>query len=261
MFFQNITSPLIEVFLLFISLNDNLFNQINMLYNYWFIQLKFPNYGILGKAKFSEFVYNKSLNKNIPKSWITQTLLNNSLSKVVKPGVHRFNYKTYYATANIINNEILDGSIISYEDRESRANMQPIKHSVWFAKMKNSVKHLFITDNMDFMIKNSILSTGFCGLKCNEYSFEYIASFISNPNFEIKKNILSHGATQEAINNEDLSYIKIIVPDNETLLNYHKITKPIFKKINENIILNRKLQEIKETLLPLLINGQVEIDD
>ncbi|MDW2835145.1 hypothetical protein R7V42_03380 [Mesomycoplasma ovipneumoniae] len=206
-------------------------------------------------------VFNEELKRYIPNGWSIETLLNNTISRIIKPGVNIFKEKTYFATADINNKEISSGNKVLYQNRESRANMQPIKSSVWFAKMKNSVKHLFITDNMDFMINEGILSTGFCGLECEKISFEYISSFINSSYFEMAKDILSHGATQEAVNNNDLNFINILIPDRRTLLNFHKITKPIYEQITENICSNRKLTELRDYLLPLLLNGQVTIED
>lgn len=83
--------------------------------------------------------------------------------------------------------------------------MQPTVNSVWFAKMKNSIKHLYLNKEMDELVNNSILSTGFCGLQCSKDTFEYVASFIEHSYFETLKDTLAHGATQEAVNNDDLS--------------------------------------------------------
>ncbi|MDW2921773.1 restriction endonuclease subunit S [Mesomycoplasma ovipneumoniae] len=244
------------------QINDNLEKQTKLLYDYWFTQFDFPDEnGNPYKSSGGEMVFNEELKRYIPNGWSIETLLNNTISRIIKPGVNIFKEKTYFATADINNKEISSGNKVLYQNRESRANMQPIKSSVWFAKMKNSVKHLFITDNMDFMINEGILSTGFCGLECEKISFEYISSFITSPYFEMAKDILSHGATQEAVNNNDLNFINILIPDRRTLLNFHKITKPIYEQITENICSNRKLIELRDYLLPLLLNGQVTIED
>ena len=103
--------------------------------------------------------------------------------------------------------------------------MQPSVNSVWFAKMKNSIKHLYLNEEMLPIISSSILSTGFCGLQCSDVSFEYIASYISNVYFETHKDMLAHGATQEAVNNDDLTGIHIVIPDDKTLQNYLYIRK------------------------------------
>ena len=54
-----------------------------------------------------------------------------------------------------------DGEIITFSKRPSRANMQPIKNSVWFAKMNGSNKKLIITDNDFDLINDYMLSTGY----------------------------------------------------------------------------------------------------
>ncbi len=172
-----------------------------------------------------------------------------------------FKEKMYYTTADIVGKNIMNGSIVSYKTKEDRANMQPIPYSVWFAKMKKSIKHLFLTPNLKFVIENSILSTGLCGLKCKELAFEYISSYILHPYFESHKDVLSHGATQEAINNDDLNYIYIIVPEQKILKQYHNLTKSIFEKISEYMCENKKLIAIRDFLLPLLMNGQATISE
>ena len=114
---------------------------------------------------------------------------------------------------------------------------------------------------MQPVISNTILSTGFCGLQCNEESFEYIASYIANPYFEIHKDMLAHGATQEAINNDDLAGVHIIVPSDAVLHAYHEITQPIYAQISKNICENQELVKLRDWLLPMLMNGQATISD
>ncbi|UOE64822.1 restriction endonuclease subunit S [Mycoplasmopsis bovis] len=240
------------------KINDNLEKQIMKIYDEWFIKFNFPS---------NQNFYNKTKNKisttsSLPSTWEIQQLNNNVLCFIIPSGIEKFEgEKIYYQTKSLQNKSIKDGERITYKNRKRRANMQPIKNSVWFAKMKDTKKHLFISENMDFIINDSILSTGFCGLLCNKNSFEYISSIVMNSNFEEKKNFLSHGATQQAINIDDLSNMEITIPDKETLNKYHSLTKPLFLKITENIIENRKLSSLKEILLPLLMNGQVTIED
>lgn len=228
------------------------------IYDEWFIKFNFPS---------NQNFHNKTKNKisttsSFPSTWEIQQLNNNVLCSIIPSGIEKFEgEKIYYPTKSLQNKSIKDGERITYKNRKTRADMHPIKNSVWFAKMKDTKKHLFISENMDFIINDSILSTGFCGLLCNKNSFEYISSIVMNSNFEEKKNFLSHGATQQAINIDDLSNIEITIPDKETLNKYHSLTKPLFLKITENIIENRKLSSLKEILLPLLTNGQVTIED
>ena len=110
---------------------------------------------------------------------------------------------------------------------------------IGFAKMKNSVKHLNLNSEMKFVIENSVLSTGFCGLQCNLLSFEYIATFIVHSYFETTKDTLAHGVTQEAVNNNDLCNIMLLNPSERVLNLYHEKTKEIYAQISNNICENQ----------------------
>ena len=246
--------------LFYYIINDNLAQMLRLLYEQWFYRFEFPNEQNLPYSRANgELEWNDKLKRRIPKGWKVQTMLSNELFSVISSGVDRFSTKKYYATADIIGSSIGEGSDIEYETRESRANMQPVINSVWFAKMKNSIKHLFLNKEMSSFVDNSILSTGFYGLKCNEISFEYIASVVSAPIFEITKDRLSHGATQQGIGDDDMANITLLIPDDTTLRKYHEATKGFFAKISNNILENKRLIAIRNFLLPLLMNGQATI--
>ena len=243
------------------QINDNLAKQLNVLYQYWFMQFQFPDKD--GKPYLSnqgEMQYNSRLKKNIPIRWKVQSIAKNDLSSIIKPGVEHFTSKTYYPTSEVNGTTIGNGAMIDFETRESRANMQPTEYSVWFAKMKNSVKHLFLNPELKPIIDSSILSTGFSGLQCDEKSFEYISSVISSEYFETNKDTLAHGATQEAVNNDDLANIFFVIPDNTTLEKYHVVAEKLFSQISNNIIESKELTNLRDWLLPMLMNGQVSVN-
>lgn len=258
----NILSKIDEKIALNNNINDNLEQQLMLLYDYWFTQFDFPdNDGNPYQTSGGKMVWNDTLKRNIPENWKVQSVISNCLSSIIKPGVEIFNTKTYLATADVKGTSISTGTIVDYDGRESRANMQPSINSVWFAKMKNSIKHLYLNKEMQPIISSSILSTGFCGLQCNEISFEYIASYVSNAYFEIHKDMLAHGATQEAVNNDDLAGVHIIIPEDTVLRAYHETTQAIYAQISKNICENQELVKLRNWLLPMLTNGQATISD
>ena len=244
------------------KINDNLHQQLKMLYDYWFTQFDYPDSsGKPYKLSGGTMVSSDKVSYKIPAGWKVETLFKNSLSNILKPGVEYFTSKTYLATADINGTDISSGSVIDYETREKRANMQPTLNSVWFAKMKNSKKHLYLNKEMKQLVDECILSTGFCGLQCTEESFEYISSFIEHSYFEIQKNTLAHGATQEAVNNDDLSNVAIVIPSSEVLNLFHQRTSGIYSQISKNICENQELTKLRDWLLPMLMNGQATISD
>ena len=244
------------------AINDNLQQQLRLMYDYWFNQFDFPNEeGKPYRASGGKMQYSFRLKRDIPEGWTEESVISNSISVPIKPGVERFSTKSYLATADVNGTRLSSGSLIDYETREGRANMQPTVSSVWFAKMKNSIKHLFLNREMKQLIDSTILSTGFCGLQCTEKSFEYISAFIEHSYFEDVKNILAHGATQESVNNDDLLGLGMLVPTSEVLELFHAKAKPLYAQISRNICENQKLTEIRDWLLPMLMNGQATISD
>ncbi len=245
------------------KINDNLQHQLKLMYDYWFTQFDFPDEnGKPYRSSGGAMVWNEQLKREIPEKWQVTSITDNALFRIIKPGISNFKgNKTYLATADIVGTIILKGSSIDYDTRESRANMQPTAYSVWFAKMKNSIKHLNLGCEMKSIIDDYILSTGFCGLQCSQLSFEYVASFVEHSYFEVIKDTLAHGATQEAVNNDDLCNISLPKPTDSVLQLYHAQTKDIYAQISSNICENQKLSALRDWLLPMLMNGQATILD
>ena len=244
-----------------IKVNQELEKLNQIIYNYWFIQFDYPNeYGKPYKKSKGKMKWNETLKKNIPINWKVQNLGKNELTKIIRPGIQEFkNEKTYIATRDVDKNKIISGNKITFDNRESRANMQPCANTVWFAKMKNSIKHIMVGEYSQKLIEEYIFSTGFLGLSCNtNISFEYVSCFINSNFFEIYKNKLAHGATQEEVNNDDIQIIPFIVPEEEVLKRFHDKTKDILKKIYLNNQEIKRLKDLREFLIPLLMNGQVK---
>jgi len=235
---------------------------INEIYKYWFIQFDFPNDKKKPYKTYNgKMIYNNIVKREIPINWKVETLKNNSLTSLIKPGIKDFSGdKIYLATADV-NQTIMNfyAQKIKLNKKPSRANMQPIKDSIWFAKMKNSKKNMYIGEYANFLINNIIFSTGFIGLECKNNSSEYIWSFILDEDFETIKDMLAASTTQKAINNDALEYINLVVPDDETLKKYNLLTKNLFKKIYLNKIENYKLENLRDWILPAFINGRAEV--
>lgn len=237
---------------------------IDFIYNYWFVQFDFPDEnGRPYKSSDGKMVYNEQLKQEVPEGWKVSNLANTNLATVIKPGINNFiGEKTYLATGDVNGDNISNkAKSITYTNRESRANMQPTFNSVWFAKMKDSVKHIIITDSSSDLVSQCILSTGFCGLQANSITLCYLAAYISQPQFEQTKNMLAHGATQKAISNSDLSSVTILEPDDATLQKFAGIVYPMLELIDNCRQQSKQLASLRDWLLPMLMNGQVEIRD
>jgi type I restriction enzyme S subunit len=67
------------------------------------------------------------------------------------------------------------------------------------------------------------------------------------------------GTTFGSITRRDLFSLAVVKPNNDIFLSYDKIVKPMFKKQNTISLENQKLSELRDWLLPMLMNGQVRV--
>ncbi len=232
------------------------------LFKRWFVDFEFPNEeGNPYKLSGGEMEYNEELKKEIPNGWKVGYLGDNKLTSFVKVGINEFDgEKIYVATADINNSDVVNyNTKITFGERPSRANMQPLENTVWFAKMKDSKKITYFDKFSDWEIANIILSTGFAGFTVKENALYYIWNIISNEEFEVIKDNLCNGTTMQAINNENIKNIKILIPSADVLNRYNFIISNVFIKISENKRQNRKLVETRDLLLPKLMSGKIRV--
>jgi type I restriction enzyme S subunit len=69
----------------------------------------------------------------------------------------------------------------------------------------------------------------------------------------------SGGTTTLNLNTKDFSNIKIPLPEENILKTFHSIVEPIFDKILYNQLQIRTLEQLRDTLLPKLMSGEVRV--
>lgn len=229
--------------------NKNLEDTILKIFDSWFVKFELSN-------EFSD-----SKLGLIPKGWKIDYLGSKKSCSIIRSGIDEFdNSKIYVATADVDNSIITSNdTLITMNDKPSRANMQPIAKSIWFAKMIDSRKLIMIDDYCSDLLNNYIFSTGFCGLKCVDKYFYYLWAFLLTDAFDVMKNNFCTGTTMQAINNKDTKLIEFVLPDDNIINQFNVIAKPMFKKIYYNSLEIKKLQRLIDTLLPKLMSGEIDV--
>jgi len=137
--------------------------------------------------------------------------------------------KRYYSTGNIDEHNVSENfELVKFENRPSRANVQPIENSVGFAKMKSTAKTLLVTKNYS----ECIFSTGMNFLVPSENIIsKYLYYYLISPYFLDLKDKYSGQGIMGGLSNKDLNLFKIPVP---SLQEQEKIVKRL-DKVFENI--------------------------
>ena len=151
----------------------------------------------------------------LPEEWEVVRLGDETYFKILPSGIKYFTgKKEYLSTSSVQEWKIIKPEcLIEYANRPSRANMQPLINSVWFARMIGTTKVYSFADNNREEVDKYILSTGFCGILCKNTTIpEYIKFIFLSNYFNTTKDSLCSGTTQRAINNENIGTIQIPLP-------------------------------------------------
>lgn len=72
---------------------------------------------------------------------------------------------------------------------------------------------------------------------------------------------IKSGSAQPKFNKTDFKNTPMLIPNENILKKFHTLIKGIFKLIETNISENQRLAELRDTLLPKLMNGEIDVDD
>ncbi len=238
------------------SLIENYQKQIKLLeeaaqrlYKEWFVDLHFPGHE------------NTNIIDGVPEGWELKSVTNNHLFNVAKCPIALFNgNKTYYATADVEGTYFCNSGVkIEYDNKPSRAQIQPSLYSVWFARMSNSFKIVGFVEQNNNRREDSILSSGFAGFESHYERFGFLYCLITSQWFNDQKDRYATGATQVSITNEGLSRIRCLLPTIRLAEEFSLVTNKIIEETilyRENCIM---LAEARDRLLPKLMSGEIEI--
>ena len=71
--------------------------------------------------------------------------------------------------------------------------------------------------------------------------------------------VKSSGSVFDSIVSNDIELTKIAIPKAEVIEEFAAVVEPAFEKIANNTRENQQLAQLRDWLLPLLMNGQVTV--
>lgn len=246
------------------KLNDELEKMIKIIYNYWFTQFDFPNekgnpYRSLG----GNLIFNKDLNIKIPNEWKV-VKLKEVFDYLEGPGITKDKYSDdghKFINIKCINENDLNlsnASMIKY-DYVKKYEQFLLKEDDVVVSTSGTLGRSAIVRgvHLPLMLNTSVIRFRAKDKKFQEFMYLYLKSdlFIE----ELTRS--ATGSIQKNFGPTHLDEISIFLPDDKTIEEFSKIVKPIMDKIKNNKDSNIQLVELKEYLLPLLMNGQVKFKD
>ena len=240
------------------QINEELEAMAKSLYDYWFVQFDFPDEnGKPYKSSGGKMVYNDQLKREIPEGWGVDSLWNiatfynglamqkfrpasetdESLPVIkIREMFSGFSKDTEKASIDIPKEAIVESGDILFS---WSATLEVI---FWGGEKGALNQHIFKVTSEKYpksFIYNELRSY----LKV----FKTIA--------ELRKTTMGH------ITQDHLKQAMIIVPPNDLIDEIHNRISPILKQQLDLKQQNQELTQLRDWLLPMLMNGQVKVED
>ncbi len=146
---------------------------------------------------------------------------------------------------------ISDSSEYLTTEAVAKFNVKVVPANTIILSFKLTVGRIAITDD-EMCTNEAIAHFGTKNKVINEYLYLYLKNF----------NYQTMGSTSSiatAVNSKIIKAMPFILPDEKTINDFHLATNSLFEKIRENQHENHVLSTIRDTLLPKLMNGEIEV--
>lgn len=220
------------------QINQELEAMAKTLYDYWFVQFDFPDQnGKPYKSSGGKMVYHPELKREIPEGWEVEKLKYFLTIKNGKDHKHLQDGKfAVYGSGGImrtVTDYLYSGESILFPRKGTLNNVMYVNEKFW------TVDTMFYSE----VNKNNSALYVFYSVK------------------DIDFNKLNTGTGVPSMTSSILYDLSIIVPEDNILEKFNTVVKRNYETIKLNNIQNQELIQLRDWLLPILMNGQVKVQD
>lgn len=218
------------------KMNQKLERMAKRLYDYWFVQYDFPDKnGRPYKTSGGPMTYNPTLKREIPEGWEVKTI-----GDYLKIGNGRDHSKLadgpypVYGSGGLMRyvaEYLHDGETVLFPRKGTLNNVMYRNEPLW---------------TVDTMFYTSVLVP---------HSALFV--FYSAKMFDFER--LNTGTGVPSMTSDIIKKLPIISPDRQTLEQFDRTVVKLYNQIHHNEKEISRLSEQRDKLLPLLMNGQVEV--
>ncbi len=249
------------------KINAELEAMAKLIYDYWFVQFDFPDEnGQPYKTSGGKMVYNEELKREIPEGWEVCTL--GDVVESTGTGLNpRKNFvlglgDNYYVTIK----NVEQGRVI-LDDKCDKINDEALEIINKRSDLKigdilfTSIQPVGITYLLREEPKNWNINESVFTIRPNytKVTSEFLYMFLSGDFIKAYTNNVSAGSIHKGVRHGTLRDCKFILPDKLMVDKFSSKIRPMLDKLNLIQKENQKLTELRDWLLPMLMNGQVRV--
>ncbi len=248
------------------KVNSELEQMAKTLYNYWFVQFDFPNEeGRPYKSSGGKMVYDKVLKRELPEEWEVNKL--NTLTSFLSRGISPKYIEGEHGIP-VLNQKCIREHRVLFEFQRRHDNEAKNASSRFIKKYDVLVNSTGVgtlgrvalvrwLNEEEVTVDSHVTIIRALTEKINTVFFGY--SLLSKQ-AEIES--FANGSTgQVELNRNQLSDINLIVPPRNLQDRFCEYYQSIIEKTSINERQNCELVQLRDWLLPMLMNGQVKVSD
>ena len=260
------------------KINAELESMAKLIYDYWFVQFDFPDEnGKPYKSSGGKMVYNERLKREIPEGWDVDYLSSYIAKDKSGDWGKEAEQGNYTLNVNCIRGADING-IKGQGDLKSPVRYILPKNSHKIIESgdmiveisggsptQSTARAAYINDGVLNRFNTPLISSNFCRvITLNQpkwiYSFFQEWQFLYDADFffgwEGKTSGIKNFLFEQFLEN-----YKTAIPPELLLNKYYETVCDNYNKVQTNLLENQKLAELRDWLLPMLMNGQVTIKD
>ena len=248
------------------QINRELEDMAKTLYDYWFVQFDFPDQnGKPYKSSGGKMVYHPELKREIPEGWEVGKL--GELIELERGVTYAKSDIVEKATkdaigvlrATNITRNVMDLNDLVYLAKDKINNKQIIKQNETLIVMSSGSKEHLGKNAINYY--EEVIGFGaFCSKIVPKKYSNYINTFLQSSEFKGYLLKQSMGTNINNLTNSDILDCRIILPNNDILDKFENMVEKNIRLISNNYIQNQELIQLRDWLLPMLMNGQVKVE-
>lgn len=245
-------------------INAELKSMAKMLYDYWFIQFDFPNAdGKPYKTSGGAMVYSEELKRSIPIGWANCLLgdhitfkrgISYKSSDIQDSGIPFLNLNSFSLKGEFKR----DGTKFFNGKYKSDAFLNAGDLVIAITDVTRNadiIGKAFVLG--DFFDQKPLISCDVASISSNTFGGYYLEQLFNSNHYHSYIKYFASGTLVLHLNLDGVSRYKSIVPERDILSKFETICKTIFKHRDIALKENFQLNQLRDWLLPMLMNDQV----
>ncbi|MDR5589019.1 restriction endonuclease subunit S [Salegentibacter agarivorans] len=245
----SILSALDDKIELNLQMNKTLEEMAMAIYKHWFVDF--------GPFQDGEFVDSEL--GEIPKGWEVKNIKeiaevnSKSISKNSKIDIIE-----YIDIASVGEGLVENIQPILLSEAPSRARRIISDGDIVWSTVRPNRKSRFLALGFN---NRTIVSTGFAVTSPKTVPYSFLYPFTCTENFVDYLVSRATGSSYPAVTGKIFEEAKLVVPTQNILEKYNEIAEPLYLQFSKNNMENQTLTQLRDTLLPKLISGEVRVKD